>query len=230
MLRKTLRGAVSFSTKALQNPLPRGERLTFSFPKRKSYKKKLANVPLDRDRQALRASLYDRQSSRGKSFSSVSTVRFGKLHLCPKFIDFEVQPPPRFCQFVGRVGACPSSLLERVFPTASIFCVFFTRKRLFENFSFFPNKKILRKTRRFSQFFPFSAVWRARVYHANTSPNTNPAIVLTCNFLFICAPKICPFANVELLRKGAPCYSRLKNIEFSLNMSTNIYVHTNLQF
>jgi len=85
-----------FLLRSGSRPSAEGERLTFSFPKRKSYKKKLANVPLDRDRQALRASLYDRQSSRGKSFSSVSAVRFGKLHLCPKEVERNFDRRPDF--------------------------------------------------------------------------------------------------------------------------------------
>ena len=44
------RGMGDFSsTKVCKNPLSRRIRLTFSFPKRKSYKKKLASLQLDRN-------------------------------------------------------------------------------------------------------------------------------------------------------------------------------------
>ena len=95
-------GRVSFSTKALQSPLPRGDECTFSLFERKSTKKKQTSVPLDR---------CDRQSSRGKSFSSVSAVRFGKLHLCPKKVERNFDRRPDFVNL--SVAWCVSELITQ---------------------------------------------------------------------------------------------------------------------
>ena len=68
-------------------PSAEGGRLTFSFPKRKSYKKKLANVPLDR---------CDRQVSRKGIPVPKRAVRFGKLHLYPKEVERNFDRRPDF--------------------------------------------------------------------------------------------------------------------------------------
>ena len=83
-------------------PSAEGERLTFSFPKRKSYKKKLATLQVDR---------YANQLSRKSFFVSEGAVCFGKLYLHQKIRDTEFLPTRLFCQFDWRVGAYPSAPL-----------------------------------------------------------------------------------------------------------------------
>ena len=83
-------------------PSAEGERLTFSFPKRKSYKKKLATLQVDR---------CDRQLCRSWKLVSENAVRLFRLHLHPKQIAFKVRFTKWLFQFVGRVGAYPSARL-----------------------------------------------------------------------------------------------------------------------
>ena len=69
-------------------------------------------------------------------FIPEGAVHLMSLHLYPKEVERNFDRRPDFVN-LSVACACPSSPLERIFPTASIFCVFCTRKRLFENFSFF---------------------------------------------------------------------------------------------
>ena len=91
-----------FSYGAEQDPFAKGRRLTFSFPKRKSYKKKLATLQVDR---------YANQLSRKSFFVPEGAVCFGKLYLHQKVRDTEFSPTRLFCQFDWRVGAYPSAPL-----------------------------------------------------------------------------------------------------------------------
>ena len=97
------RGTVCFfSYGGVYRPSVEGERLTFSFPKRKSYKKKLATLQVDR---------CDRQLCRSWKLVSENAVRLLRLHLHPKQIAFKVRFTKWLFQFVGRVGAYPSARL-----------------------------------------------------------------------------------------------------------------------
>ena len=89
-----------FSYGAEQDPFAKGRRLTFSFPKRKSYKKKLATLQVDR---------YANQLSRKSFFVPEGAVCFGKLYLHQKVRDTEFSPTRLFRQFDWRVGAYPSA-------------------------------------------------------------------------------------------------------------------------
>ena len=117
-------------------------------------------------------------------FIPEGAVRFGKLHLYPKEVERNFDRRPDFVNLIGALVRARPHHTNMFFPAASIFCVFFTRKCLFENFSFFPNKKILRKTRRFSQFLPFRScsvpVLTTRTPHRT---RTQPSFV-KFNFLF----------------------------------------------
>ena len=76
-----------FSYGAEQDPFAKGRRLTFSFPKRKSYKKKLASVPLERFllwqekpvRLCAKARTFVRNRSLGAGGIAPPTVLLGAL-------------------------------------------------------------------------------------------------------------------------------------------------------
>ena len=82
-----------FSYGAEQDPFAKGRRLTFSFPKRKSYKKKLATLQVDR---------YANQLSRKSFFVPEGAVCFGKLHLHPRV---ENRNFVRRADFANLIGA-----------------------------------------------------------------------------------------------------------------------------
>ena len=62
----------------------------------------------------------DRQVSRGKSFSSISAVRFGKLHLYPKEVERNFDRRPDFVNL--SVAWCVSEFITQTGLTETTAC------------------------------------------------------------------------------------------------------------
>ena len=112
-------------------------------------------MQVDRDRQALRASLYDRQSSRGKSFSSVSAVRFGKLHLYPKEVERNFDRRPDFVNLIGALVRARSHCSNVFFQPLPFSACFSPENAYLKIFHFFQIRKFYEKRAVFPNSFLF---------------------------------------------------------------------------